>query len=320
MLISHKRAFLATALRRSGLLRVLEVLARRPGLLVLGYHRIGSLAGNPFYDGVFSATPDDFARQVRHLRDRFRVLTLDQVLAGGPELALREPCVLITFDDGYRDNVDLALPILQDLAVPATFFLPTDFLEQPRLFWWDRLAYILKHNPVANLETEVNACLMAPPDDIPGRLDQLQRRAEIDVPEAELARSLLMDWDGARRLLGSGMTVGSHARSHRNLARLDEANQRDELLGSKAVLEANLGVEISALAYPYGVADAFTDQTCELAIEAGYRLTFGFQGGINRPGRPPRSAISRINVGHADTPDLFRTRAAMLSAFGRSVV
>ena len=52
--------------------------------------------------------------------------------------------MLITFDDGYRDNFDLAVPILRERGIPATFFLPTAFLDSPRLPWWDHVAYVIK--------------------------------------------------------------------------------------------------------------------------------------------------------------------------------
>ena len=60
-----------------------------------------------------------------------------------------EPAALITFDDGYRDNFEVAAPILRERNVPATFFLPTAFLEAPRLPWWDQVAYAIKTDPRA---------------------------------------------------------------------------------------------------------------------------------------------------------------------------
>ena len=78
-----------------------------------------------------------------------RMITLneliDQVEGGLPWC---EPVMLLTFDDGYRDNFDLAAPILRDRNVPATFFVPSGFLESPRLPWWDHIAYVIKQTNV----------------------------------------------------------------------------------------------------------------------------------------------------------------------------
>ena len=86
-----------------------------------------------------------------------RLLTLDELVAqvetGSP---WREPVALLTFDDGYRDNFDVAVPILRERNVPATFFIPTAFLESPRLPWWDHVAYVIKQTQVRRLTLERN--------------------------------------------------------------------------------------------------------------------------------------------------------------------
>ena len=117
-LIPNKREFLARRLRDAGVLAVLERAAAKPGLLVLTYHRIGTFADYPDdYAPILSAAPDGFREQIRRLRDAFRVLTLDEAVglaeSGFP---LKEPAALVTFDDGYRDNVEVALPILTNLG------------------------------------------------------------------------------------------------------------------------------------------------------------------------------------------------------------
>jgi peptidoglycan/xylan/chitin deacetylase (PgdA/CDA1 family) len=329
---------LARALRWSGGLAILERLARRPGLLVLGYHRVASKAENPGFDGVISADAAEFRRQVAYLRDRFRILRLEEWLDDGERSIAREPCVLITYDDGYRDNFEVALPILEELRVPAAFFLPTDFLDRPQLFWWDRLAAIVKRTEVGRLRLDgldldlttlsrdaaiaalVDPFLAMHPDDRPRALDQLQDRAEVELDEPELARTLMMDWGMARGLLKAGMAVGSHARSHRELALLDESHQHDELAGSKQRLEEQLRHAVVTLAYPYGVARAVSETTRRLAREVGYQAAFAFAGGINRPGPRDPMALARINIGATDAGDLFRARMVLTSSFGRSLV
>src|SRR5262245_45662719 len=149
----HKRELLARLSGRLGILRLMERLAAtRPGLVVFTYHRIAEPGADPYYDPVISATPASFRAQIGEIGRRMRVLTLaeamERIASGGP---WQEPAALITFDDGYRDNFDVAAPILRDRGIPATFFLPTAFLEAPRLPWWDKVACIIKQTRMRRL-------------------------------------------------------------------------------------------------------------------------------------------------------------------------
>jgi peptidoglycan/xylan/chitin deacetylase (PgdA/CDA1 family) len=340
MLIRNKRDFLARRLRDAGALRLLERVARRPGLLVLVYHRIGEPATSPFYGPIYSATPGDFGAQVAYLRDHFRLIGLDEaLLLADHGFRVVEPTALITFDDGYRDNFDLALPILADLGAPAAFFLTTGFVGGGRLPWWDHVAYVLKRTAEPRLRLDlpepldldverlgrhavmtavIAAYLRADRAEDPRLVAHLDERAGVDVAAADPGRDLFLTWDQARALAAAGMGIGAHTRHHPNLARLPEAEQRAELAESKQALERELGREVAALAYPFGVAGASDATTRRLAREAGYRLAFSLEPRVNRPGVTDPLDVRRINVGAADSPALFRARLALATAFGSS--
>jgi len=347
--IPNKREFLAQAFGRLGILGLMERVSAtwRPGLVVLTYHRIAEPGAGPFYDPVISATPESFRAQIDWLRTHVRILTLDELVAwvetGSPA---RELVALVTFDDGYRDNFDVAVPILRAGNVPATFFIPTAFLDSPRLPWWDHVAYAIKQTRARRLMLERNRNGDAPPlvidlDLVPRTeaimtiirafldesiaddrwfLDQLADRAEVDMDAESLGRALFMTWDQVRQLADSnaGLTIGSHGHSHHRLARLDDDSQRYELAESKRILEARLGREVAAMAYPYGWPGTYTAQTKALAAGAGYRLAFASREGTNRPGILDRYELSRLGVGSGDSPPLLRARTALHAAFGKS--
>ncbi len=348
--IPNKREFLAKAFGGLGVLGLLERAAGtwRPGVVVLTYHRIAEPGADPFYDPVISATPESFRAQIDWLRNRVRILTLDELATWAEDgSAGRELVAVVTFDDGYRDNFDAAVPILRAGNVPATFFLPTAFFESPRLPWWDHVAYVIKRTQVRRLMLERDRDGDAPPLVIDREqmsrteaimtiigafldesiaddrwfLDQLATRAEVVVDAESLGRRLFMTWDHVRQLADSnaGLTIGSHGHSHRRLARLDEDSQRFELTESKRILEARLGREVDALAYPYGWPGTYTTRTKALAAGAGYRLAFASREGMNRPGAPfDRYEVSRLGVGTGDSPALLRARTALHAAFGKS--
>ena len=113
----------------------------RPGLVALSYHRIAEPGSPPLDRGLWSATPPQFASQLQLLQREFDVISaaeLEQVLEAG-----RGRHVMITFDDGYRDNYEHAFPALRAAGLPATFFLSTGFLDDPKLTWWDEIAWML---------------------------------------------------------------------------------------------------------------------------------------------------------------------------------
>src|SRR5439155_11118121 len=125
------------AVEFSGLGRLLR--SRRPwsGLLVLNYHRIGDGSRWLFNRSLWSATAEELDRQIGFAKRHCEIIALHQLseAIGRPGRSL-----LLTFDDGYRDNHTLAFPVLRAHGVPATFFLATGFLDSPCPAWWDEIA------------------------------------------------------------------------------------------------------------------------------------------------------------------------------------
>jgi peptidoglycan/xylan/chitin deacetylase (PgdA/CDA1 family) len=347
--VSNKREFLAKAFGRLGLLSLLERITarRRPGLVVLTYHRISEPRANSFYDPVISATPESFHNQVKWLSNRVRLLSLHELLAQVESAApWREPAVLLTFDDGYRDNFDQAVPILHECSAPATFFIATAFLESPRLPWWDHVACVIKRTHVQRLTVECNVNGGSPPLEIDLQtmspnaaimtiiraflddsiaderwfLDRLADQAKVDIDSNRLGRELFMTWDQLRQLADSGpsLTIGSHTHSHRMLAKLDDDSQREELNNSKQILESRLGRPVKALAYPFGWPGAYTPITKALAVQAGYSLALSSREGINRFVDFDQYDVRRLGIGSADSTVLVRARTALHAAFGKS--
>jgi len=349
--VPNKREFAARTFARLGVLNILERASAiwKPGLTVLTYHRIAAPETNPFYDPVISATPDSFRAQINWLYNHTRILTLDDLLDRAHQGSLgREPTVLITFDDGYRDNFEVAVPILAEQNVPATFFITTAFLETPQLPWWDQVAYVIKQTRIRHLSlqrtlaekaarleidvetmprtaaimTIIRALLDRTVDDVPRFLNELSARAEVRVDVESLGRSLFMNWDQVQRLHKSGgeFAIGSHSHSHPNLAQLDDHSQRHELSASKEILEARVGCEIKALAYPYGWPGTYTNETKAIVTEVGYRLAFASREGVTQAGSFDPLEISRLGVGSGDSAVLLRARMVLHAALGRSVL
>ena len=310
-----KKTLLAGLLHRSGCFYLLRG-AGRGRLVVFNYHRIrpdGADSSSPFDDGVFGPTASTFAEQVAWLRDQTCVLSerelLEIVESGRVPDGLS---TMITFDDGYRDNYTLAIPILQRMGAPALFFIPTQLIETRRLGWWDVIAYLIKRTtrpslaldglrvdlrsrPRGEAVRDVQRLMKTQPAHATGSLiDQLAEACGVPLPGASLQDRELMTWDQIQDLAAKGFGVGSHTHTHRALATLSGREQEEELRRSKAALEQRIGRSVRSLAYPVGGYQHFTLETQALAARCGYALGFSFNTFVNQRGPVHRFDVKRI--------------------------
>ncbi|MDX2158254.1 MAG: polysaccharide deacetylase family protein [Hyphomicrobiaceae bacterium] len=308
-----RREQLATVLDHLGVLAVLERMPQSHRLLILNYHRIGDPAATSFDREVFSTDAEGLDRQVRALKRRYRIIDAaeaEAIVVGKK----RRPglSILLTFDDGYRDNLEVAVPILRSHGVQAVFFLVTGFLEKPHtVAWWDRIAWLIRQlvgrrleitapEPVSVDVTADNADsvirqVLALYRSSGGRgelIGQLEHAATVTPDGREPPQFL--DWSGAARLRDAGMAIGLHTHAHPILSSLDETAQEAEIATCRTLLRERLGVEATLLAYPVGSPAAFSAATRRAAERAGCTAAFSFYGGINRPGAIDRFDVRRV--------------------------
>lgn len=332
-MIQGKRAMLASLMDLTGL-TPLALSARRrfppTQLVVLNYHRVAyPWDSRDFDDGVRDASPESFSSQLALLQREFNVIRLADLLEHFRGAPLPPNPALITFDDGYRDNHERALPILQRHGLSAVFFIATDFISRRRLFWWDRISYTLKRATrpkfsityprkididVSQGSSESSRFLhrlaaSASELDFDRYLAELGNAAGVAWNEAiehELADALLMTWDHVKHLHSAGMDVASHTRRHRVLTTIPESELNDELLGSKIDLENVLGTSVKAISYPVGGSIAQVPRIRRALETAGYEIGFSYLTGIQRLPCVDRFDVRRISVEGAWSQSRFR--------------
>lgn len=301
------RERIATLLHRSGALGTLLQLRRHlpvPTLGIVTYHHIQDQDPSYPYDpDVADASPAQFRRQIELLAKYCTPIGIDELIRAVEGAPLPQNPVMVTFDDGYRSCHDVALPILRAVGVRATFFVSTSFVTERRLYWWERIALALTHarqqtarityplpleldRTDPKLRRVLTELVKATPSlDVDRFLDEMflafgvEWSAEI---EAEYADGLIMTWDQVRALTRAGMDVESHGRRHRVLQTLDDETLHDELAGSRADLEAQLGRPIRAVAYPVGRRIARQARIRDAIASAGYRIGLTNASGSNR--------------------------------------
>jgi peptidoglycan/xylan/chitin deacetylase (PgdA/CDA1 family) len=285
--------------------RWLWSLARPPGrgdgparLTILRHHRVYADGERPLYRlGVAESVLD---RQLELLAEvGLAPVTVAEGLAhlasgrGGHRVAL-------TFDDGYRDNVTRALPLLARRGARATFYLTAGLIERRLAPWWDVLAHALATTRLTRVEglswagpTALGgdparrlalahwlAAFRLPPPERTARLDELRSALGVtDTAPCELAT-----WDEAAALARAGMEVGGHTMTHPHLSLLDLASQHDEIAGSITLVRARLGIVCHGFAYPGGDHDA---TTLRLVRDLGLTHAVTTRAGDNRAGADP---------------------------------
>jgi peptidoglycan/xylan/chitin deacetylase (PgdA/CDA1 family) len=241
------------------------------GASILFYHRV--------VDGPRSSltiSPQRFAQQMAFVSRHYRLIGLPE-LVGRLEQGQAPPqrSMVVTFDDGYRDNLTTAAPILTRLGVPATLFVATDPQEHQRPFWWDILS-------LAGDEAAERRLMLK-------RLPDEERRAAIAEVEATLPAALLaqtlreryLSWEELRAWRRLGLTVGAHTVTHPILARQAPALAQAEMAASRATLERELAEPIDLFAYPNGEPQDFSEANVRSLIAEGFRAACTTSAGFN---------------------------------------
>lgn len=237
----------------------------RSRLAILMYHRVLS-APDPLTGEIDARS---FDAQMAALRACFNVLPLAQAVQRLQAGTLPSRAAAITFDDGYADNAETALPILQRHQLHATFFVATGFLNGGRMFN-DTVIESLRRIDAPTLSVPATQLF-----DIPVRtlgekraalgkllgavkylgIDERQRAVEhiSDCAVGPLPDNLMMTTDQVCKLAAAGMGIGGHTVNHPILTRISLAQARDEIVASRAALEAITGQSVTLFAYPNGV-------------------------------------------------------------------
>lgn len=283
--------------------------ARRGEAIILTYHRViekWDRALDYSQPGMV-VTSDTFERQLHFLKQNFDIVPLSSLVNSLSTLNsqlsnLNRPLCVITFDDGWRDNYEIAFPILRQHGLPATIFLTTDFIGANRAFWHTELLYLVMHGDLSRFRL-LEYVLQAYPSPVRHRWRQVRGSAQTpsaheldplveavkatcgedeihnlirDVRYALAASGPLLsqdrfflDWDQVREMASARIEFGSHGCSHRILTRLRAEEAQGELVRSKAEIEGRIGQEVRDFAFPEESANR---ELINLADKAGYRV------------------------------------------------
>ena len=279
------------AVSLTGADRWLAPVARGAGI-ILTFHHVDPAPPAAFAPNrLLTITPDFLDATLRELDRRgFEVIGLDAVPERLAASGKRPPFAVLTFDDGYRDNLIHAAPVLRRHRAPWTLFVTSDFADQRGRLWWIEL-----ERAITRLD-RIPAALCPHGVDLPARSPQgkasafesiyrdlrqgpeprlLARIADLcdaaGIEPGTVAGDLCMTWDELRDLAGDpAVTIGAHTRSHPMLAKHDAALAEDEIRAGRARIVAMLGRPVRHLSFPVGDPGSAGRREFELAQAQGF--------------------------------------------------
>lgn len=240
----------------------------RRRLRILSYHGVDDSVDDGLnFDGFFVSSAM-FRKQMELLKN-YRVVGLDDVLKmhTWPDHA-----VAITFDDGYKNNVEVAAPILREYGYPATFFVTTDYVAGRAYPWWFRLRRVVRGSSAGPLENPLKNMDYVAREEALSQMGVTEGSAD-DLPA-------MMDWGDVTKLQTMGFAVGGHTASHVSFAHESDELIRREVADSLRELRQHGLAPVTCYSYPYGGA-VNVRAVHDLLREAGITAAVTDIGGLN---------------------------------------
>lgn len=317
---SRLRRVFFSAADRLGLGRLLLLLHQMGGRVpIVLFHRV-----SPEHDVAWPPLhPDDFERILGFLARRYQFVPLDDLLRK-PAAELRRACAVV-FDDGFADFYEHAHPILKRLGVPVSVFLAAGCIDCGETLWTSQLDNLLGHTTASSVRLELGGSSRTfPLDSVVSRFrSALEIKALLTSVGAEEARGALaelkrrlgyrkeadpplLSWEQVRELRGQGVRFESHSLTHAYLPAIgDEVWLRQELEASKALIEKQVGEEVSYIAHPIGGYSPRVLAAARRCYAAGFAVDDGLVELSRVRDDEYRYRIPRINVHDVDPRELF---------------
>ncbi len=284
------KALAKTAALRSGAFSLLHRARNRDCLTVLMFHRVlpSGLAARLDADPEYTVTPELLAGVLDFCKRHFTPVGLEDVLASREAIRpLPSYPVLVTFDDGWKDNLDHALPVLAAAGVPWVLFAATEVVAAPAAWWQETLLWALRSKRASYDElwaaassngssrTETRSSMRAISLLLRyGALAEERREAILEPYSAAMREiyggNIALDADNLRAMRKKGVGIGAHGSSHLPLSLVDRAEK--DIAAAREWLTDNVDATTeNTISFPHGRYDG---RTARAARDAGYRLLF----------------------------------------------
>jgi len=265
-----------------------------PKLNVLIYHRVLAKP-DPLRPWEIDAV--GFEQHLRWISEVFNVIPLKDAVQALQKKQLPRRSLCITFDDGYLDNAEVALPLLKTYKMPATFFCTSAFIEGG-MMWNDQVIEAIRHWPknsisvprlgITDLPLSSPSIRAVSAEKILNKLKYIEKNKRSNIAQQLLTKSQhepaqqMMSAEQIHMLHKQQMEIGGHTHNHPILANLDKQSAVEEIQHNKRILEDIIGEKITSFAYPNGKPGKdFLPEHSEIISEAGYKIALSTSPGVS---------------------------------------
>lgn len=282
-----------------GLLHILSahyflklIFLRKPTLYILNYHNFSKYNNYKIKRGNILETgyAYNFEKQIRFLKKHFNFCYPEDFFAGKCAKGIN---VLLTFDDGYKDNFDIALPILKKYDAAAIFFITTNIVGSNDWLWHDKVRFLV-------FTEALNATLA---ENQLKRMNQgisvdiaLKTKIETVFPEPQ--KRIMMNWEEVKQLYDNGFLIGSHTANHKVLSALDKNEQQNEIESSLYAIKHNLNFQTEHFAFPNGL---YNQTALNILEDNNIGFAYTTKKGINHPVNYSKMQLKRIGINTSDS-------------------
>ncbi len=307
----------SSILYATGLLHLLLKILVKNGLYIFNYHSFNTLENDYWkFGSLFSSNyQKNFAKQVQFFERYMNPIPnfrLDSV-------PLDKPNYMLTFDDGYKDNYQVAFPVLKRFSVPAIFFVATKPIGTETILWYDAVRYFYEtkyleegSRPVL-IKKELKSMLIKLKK--MGRAEREDRIKKMEK-KSKKHQALMMDWSEIQKAHAGGIQIGSHSHSHPILTHLDRDGQIKEIQTSLEMIREKVNVKTQMFSYPEGDEGSFNQDTIQILKSSGIRYAFTTTNGVNHDMESPFN-LKRVGIKASDTIPVTALRIIRASLYNK---
>ena len=288
--LKHLASFIV--INFGGVYLLKKIYKKKKALLIFNYHNFSKYNNYEIRRGDIAEVHNgkNFNKQISFFKKYFNFCYPTDFFEGNCNNGIN---LLITFDDGYKDNYDIALPILTKHKASAIFFLTTDYINTEKWLWHDKAKYLLISKKICSKE-------------IQKQLNKMNQGLSIDSYFTDKVeklfdhsqKRLMLNWYEVNQLINNGFLVGGHTASHKVLSIIDKNKQQYEIESSLNTIDKNLNIKAIHFAYPNGL---FNDQTLNLMSENKIKYAYTTKSGINLLKNNSKLKLKRIGINCTDS-------------------